>query len=54
MDLELQTEISIFESLLTTFKASSIYWGSCGGIENWLKSKTRFNQVKLVQISEII
>jgi len=30
----------IFESILTTFELSSIFEGSWGIIENWLKLKT--------------
>ncbi len=29
----------IFESILTTFEASFIFWGSWGSIKNWLKLK---------------
>ncbi len=29
----------IFDSTLTTFEASFIFWGSWGSIKNWLKLK---------------
>ncbi len=29
----------IFESTLTTFEASFIFWGSWGNIKNWLELK---------------
>ncbi len=31
----------IFESILTTFEASFIFWASWGSIENWLKLKIK-------------
>ena len=40
-DLELQTEIIIFESLLTTFKASSIFETDGTVTKNCLELKTK-------------
>jgi len=40
-DLDKQSELVIFESILTTFKLSIIYGGSWGSIENWLQPKTK-------------
>ena len=40
-DLDLQREMIIFKSILTTFEASVIFRGSWGSIENWLKPKTK-------------
>ncbi len=31
----------IFESTLTTFEASFIFWGSWGSIKNWLELKIK-------------
>jgi hypothetical protein len=39
-DLDLQSELLIFESILTTFKLRIIHRGSWGSIENWLDPKT--------------
>jgi len=39
-DLDEQTEMIIFESNLTTFKLSIVFWGSCGICENWLEPET--------------
>jgi len=41
MDLDYQSQKIIFESILTTFESSSIFGGSWGSIENWLKPKTK-------------
>jgi len=32
--------MTIFESFLTTFEASIVFWGSWGSSENWLEPKT--------------
>ena len=51
-------DMIIFESLLTTLEPSSIFWGSWGSSENWLEPVltpiTKFNQVKLVQITDTL
>jgi len=39
-DLDLQSEIIIFESIFSTIESNSFYWGSSGISENWLKPKT--------------
>ena len=54
-DLYLQSEIIIFEKVLINFEVSVIFRGSWGSSENWVKlksltTKSKFNQVKLVQI----
>ena len=36
-DLDLRLEMIIFESILTTFEASTIFWGSWGSSENQLE-----------------
>jgi len=36
---EFQGEMIIFESILTTFEVSFIFWASWGSIENWLELK---------------
>ena len=41
MDLDYQSEMIIFESILTTFELSIIFWGSFGIIENRLETKTK-------------
>ena len=54
-DLDYLDEMIIFESLWTTFKSSSIFWGSVGNSQNWLESKIELsNQVKLVQIPDTL
>ena len=46
----------IFESILTTFEAIIIFWGSGGSSENQLEPITisKFNQVKLVQFIDTV
>jgi len=39
-ELDYQTEMIIFGSILTTFESSSVFEGSWGSIENWLEPKT--------------
>jgi len=39
VDLDLRSEMIIFESILTFFKLSIVILGSCGSCENWLKPK---------------
>ena len=39
--LDWQSEMIIFELILTTFEASFIFRGSLGSIENWLEPKTK-------------
>jgi len=39
-ELDLQSEMIIFESILTTFEMSNIFGGSWGSSANWLKPKT--------------
>ena len=34
MDLDYQSEMIMFESVLSTFEASIVYWGSLGSSEN--------------------
>jgi hypothetical protein len=43
-------------SLLTTFKASVIFWGSWGSSENWLqpKTKTTFSKLKKLCLSKSV
>jgi len=38
-NLDLQSDMIIFESILTTFELGIIYWGSLGS-KNFLESKT--------------
>ncbi len=38
-DLDQSTEMIIFESILTTFKASVVFEGFCSSDKNWLKPK---------------
>jgi len=40
-DLDLGSEMIIFESILTTFKASVVFRGSWGSSVNWLEPKTK-------------
>jgi len=40
-DLDYQSKVIIFGSILTTFESRSILGGSWGSIENWLKPKTK-------------
>ena len=53
MDLDLQPEMIILKSILTSFEASTIFWGSWGllKISSSLQYSNR-NQVKLAQIRE--
>jgi len=41
MDLDKQSELLIYESILTSFKPSIILGGSWGSTENWLKPKAK-------------
>jgi len=36
-DLDYQSELLIFESILTPFKLSIVFGGSWGSTENWLE-----------------
>ena len=40
MDLDWQSKMIIFESILTTFEASVIFQGSWGSSKNWLEPET--------------
>ena len=40
-DLDHQREMIIFESYLTTFEASIIFWGRRGSSKNWLEPHTK-------------
>ncbi len=40
-DLDDQSDMIIFESLLTTFEAIFIVWGSWAICKNWLELKTK-------------
>jgi hypothetical protein len=40
-DLDLQIEMVIIGSILTTFDSSGIFGGSQGSIENWLEPKNK-------------
>jgi len=41
MDLDQQSEMITFGSILTTYESCSIFGGSWGSIENCLKPKTK-------------
>ena len=48
MNLDLESELLIFEPILTTFKPSIVFRGSWGSIENWLEpNQTTFRKFSL-------
>ena len=41
LDLREKSKLISFKSLLTTFKVSNIFFGSCGSCENWLEARIK-------------